>query len=101
MSNLKITKINVPLYLISGGDELVISHYQSPATVVLPTTPQEGRRVLLHAQNKLTVQHLTHQQTLTPGSTIELVYVNGHWHTTSQHTPKKPWRQKLRDFFHK
>jgi hypothetical protein len=101
MSYFKITKINVPLYLVSGGDELIISHYQSPATIVLPTTPQEGRQIYIHATNQLTVQHLTHQQTLAPGSTLELVYLNSQWHTASKHTPQKSWLTQLKNLWHR
>lgn len=101
MGYLKITKTNVPLYLVSGGDELIISHYQSPTTVVLPTTPQEGRQIYIHATNQLTVQHLTHTTKLPPGSTIELIYLNNSWHTASKHTPQKPPLQWLKNLWHK
>jgi hypothetical protein len=100
MPYLKITKTNAPLYLVSGGDECVVTHLPH-STLVLPTTPQEGRTLLIHAANQLTVQYLTHTVILEPKTTLQLAYLNNQWHTLSKSTPQKSWLQPIRDYFNK
>ena len=101
MPYLKITKTNAPLYLVGGGDECVVTHYQTPSTLVLPTTPQEGRTLVIHAANQLTVQYLTHNTILPAKTTLQLAYLNNQWHTISKVTPQKSPLQSLKDYFRK
>jgi hypothetical protein len=90
---IKITTVNSPYYLVSGGDELVNATNKS-TTIILPQQSVQGRVLYISSKNTVVV-HVNNTETKIKNCCQQFIFVDDQWLPLNHKTTVKSFINKL------